>query len=82
MSRPESEKAANRREWENLDNWHGPRWIGFYASANDTRIIVPKRIPAMGWTFNFAKPAAMAIILVLINIAVFVPLIIWWMDKS
>lgn len=28
----------------------------FYYNPSDSRTIVPKRNPMMGWTFNFAKP--------------------------
>jgi uncharacterized membrane protein len=34
-------------------------WRGFiYFNRKDPRIIVPKMIPALGWTFNFASPYA------------------------
>lgn len=33
-------------------NWKGP----FYFNRKDSRIIVPKLIPAMGYTLNFAHP--------------------------
>ena len=35
-------------------NWHGP----FYLNQKDPRLIVPKQVPALGWTFNFASPLA------------------------
>ncbi|WP_461790849.1 DUF5808 domain-containing protein [Pedobacter sp.] len=38
----------------NPDNW---KWGIFYYNRQDHRLIVPKRIPVMGWTFNFAHPA-------------------------
>ncbi len=43
----------NRSEWENQDNWTSP---GFYFSKRDSRWIVPKRNPALGWTFNLGNP--------------------------
>lgn len=34
-------------------------WRGFiYYNRKDPRIMVPKRYPSMGWTFNFASPYA------------------------
>lgn len=32
------------------------KWGVFYYNPDDERILVPKRVKAMGWTFNFAKP--------------------------
>lgn len=32
------------------------KWSVFYYNPDDERILVPKRVKAMGWTFNFAKP--------------------------
>lgn len=44
----------NEAEWQNPDNWS---W-GCYRSPRDTRVIVPKQIKWMGWTFNFAQRTA------------------------
>jgi uncharacterized membrane protein len=35
------------------DYW---KWGVFYYNPYDPRIMVPKRMPLMGWTFNFAQP--------------------------
>lgn len=48
-----SRDEMNRSEWENQDNWTSP---GFYFSKRDSRWIVPKRNPALGWTFNLGNP--------------------------
>lgn len=46
------------------------KWGIFYVNADDSRMVVPKRNPGLGWTFNFAHPkvwlalAAIAAILV------------------
>lgn len=32
------------------------KWGIFYYNPEDERILVPKRIKNMGWTFNFARP--------------------------
>ena len=42
----------NKSEWENQENWTSP---GFYFSKKDTRWIVPKRNPVLGWTFNLGR---------------------------
>jgi uncharacterized membrane protein len=42
----------NKSEWENQGNWTSP---GFYFSKKDTRWIVPKRNPVLGWTFNLGN---------------------------
>lgn len=36
------------------ENW---KWGIFYFNKKDHRIMVPKRNPILGWTFNFAHPA-------------------------
>lgn len=38
---------------EEPENW---KWGVFYFNKKDFRLIVPKRNPIMGWTFNFAHP--------------------------
>ena len=48
----------NNKEWANPENWSGPRWMGIYFSKRDTRLWVPKKIPALGWTINFGHPKA------------------------
>ena len=35
-------------------NWKGP----FYYNRRDPRVLVPKLHPSLGWTLNFANPAA------------------------
>jgi hypothetical protein len=41
--------------WNDKRNWSAWR----YRCKDDPRLIVPKRNPALGWTFNWAHPAAM-----------------------
>ncbi|HEX6616526.1 MAG TPA: DUF5808 domain-containing protein [Gemmatimonadales bacterium] len=45
--------ARNTREWARPENWRGGP-LGLYSSELDTRVWVPKRNPAMGWTVNLA----------------------------
>ena len=51
-----TQDEINQSEWTNPDNW-SDRIIGIYFSKRDSRIWVPKRIPAFGWTLNLAHPA-------------------------
>ena len=51
-------QQITREEWENAENWSGPRWIALYFSRRDPRLWVPKRVPWMGWTLNFGHPTA------------------------
>ncbi len=59
-----SQDQINKAEWENPDNWTSP---GLYFSKRDTRWIVPKRNPVLGWTFNLGnKKGAWAMLLTLL----------------
>jgi uncharacterized membrane protein len=49
----ENNKELNRIEWENPDNWTLP--IGFYFSKKDSRWLVPRPNPLLGWTFNLGQ---------------------------
>ena len=44
---------SEQAEWNDPQNWHGG-WLGIYVAPRDPRLVVPKRIPVMGWTLNFA----------------------------
>ena len=61
------EKAILDNMSKDVTNWKGI----FYFNKKDPRIIVPKLIPSMGWTLNFANPysyiaiVAIALIIVL-----------------
>lgn len=46
------QEQTNEREWQDPANWTLP--VGIYFSKRDTRWIVPKRNPMLGWTFNLA----------------------------
>lgn len=48
---------------------------GLYRDAADPRLIIPKRIPAMGWTINLGHrygPATLALFLVVVAVVVVV----------
>ena len=52
-----NQEAINETEWKNASNWTGPEWLSVYFSKRDSRVWVPKQIPALGWTLNLGKPA-------------------------
>ena len=53
---------------EDPENW---KWGILYFNKKDNRMIVPKRNPMMGWTFNFAHPAGyIFLILILLLIVI------------
>ena len=49
-----SQETINAHEWRSDENWTR---LGLYRSVRDTRVWVPKRKPAFGWTVNLAHPA-------------------------
>lgn len=53
---------------EDPENW---KWGILYFNKRDHRIIVPKRNPIMGWTFNFAHPAGYIFLILILLIIVF-----------
>lgn len=53
-------RQQNEREWNDPANWRG-RVFKLYHSSRDSRIVVPKRNPALGWTFNTAHPLGLAL---------------------
>lgn len=50
------QEEINQKEWENPDNWGGPKWFSVYFSKRDTRTWVPKQIPWMGLWCKKATP--------------------------
>jgi uncharacterized membrane protein len=60
---PTAQSDIDRAEWANPANWSDSA-IGFYFSKKDSRILVPKRNPALGWTLNLAHGAGAAWLLV------------------
>ena len=51
-----SQDDVNQAEWENPENWTaGSNLFCVYFSRKDTRIWVPKKIPAMGSTLNLGQ---------------------------
>lgn len=64
---------ANLAEWENQENWSGPKWASVYFSKRDTRTVVPKQLPWMGWTVNLARTAG---VFWLMGVLVGIPLLV------
>ena len=56
----------NRAEWENPDNWSGPKWASVYFSKRDSLTLVPKQIRAMGGTLNLGKTAGVFCLIALV----------------
>jgi uncharacterized membrane protein len=55
----------NDIEWRNPANWTWRGPLGLYSSGRDTRLLVPKAVPALGWTLNFAHRAYGRVLLAL-----------------
>jgi uncharacterized membrane protein len=53
----------NDMEWRNPANWTWRGPLGLYASKRDTRLIVPKATPWMGFTLNFAHPGCTVVLI-------------------
>jgi uncharacterized membrane protein len=47
------------------------KWGIFYFNPRDSRIFLPKRIPFMGFTLNFANPYAYLIMILLLAVILF-----------
>ncbi|MDQ7950143.1 MAG: DUF5808 domain-containing protein [Pedobacter sp.] len=52
---------------DNPSNW---KFGMFYVNKADSRLIVPKLNPMMGWTFNFAHPISYVVMLLLLVIPI------------
>jgi len=66
-------KDIDHAEWENPDNWAGPRWASVYFSKRDSRTVVPKQLPWMGWTVNLGNAAG---VFTLMGVLVGIPLLV------
>jgi uncharacterized membrane protein len=62
-----SQDEINDAEWRNPANWTNSS-VGFYFSKRDTRLVVPKRIRALGWTLNMAHRGGPIWLIVLLTI--------------
>jgi uncharacterized membrane protein len=71
-----SERETNPAEWQNADNWSGPRWLSVYFSKRDTRLVVPKQLPWTGGTLNLGHPAGVICLVLVILLLAVVPLVV------
>lgn len=55
-------------EHQKPENWI---WGAIYFNKRDYRVIVPKRIEMMGWTFNFAHPVSYIVLVLIFSIIFF-----------
>jgi uncharacterized membrane protein len=55
-----TQDEINQAEWENPDNWSGPKGLSIYFSKKDSRCFVPKQIRALGPTMNLGKTSGFA----------------------
>jgi len=67
------QNGVNLSEWENPENWSGPKWASVYFSKRDSRTIVPKQLPWMGWTVNLGQTAG---VFTLMGVLVGIPLLV------
>ncbi len=68
------QRSIDDREWRLDENWS---WAS-YASPLDSRVWVPKRNPALGWTVNRAHTTGRLWLLAILGVPlVVVALIIW-----
>jgi uncharacterized membrane protein len=51
---------------DKLTYWNG----GFYSNDKDSRILVPKSRPGMGWTLNFGNPKAVRLFMTILILIV------------
>ncbi len=58
------QRDINQQQWNNADNWTGPVWCSIYFSKADSRVWVPKQIPALGWTLNLGRTGGLVWLLV------------------
>jgi uncharacterized membrane protein len=65
------ESELNDSKSRNQSNWKG----FIYVNKEDQRLIVPKRIPTMGWTLNFANPYSYVILLAIIMIPIIITIL-------
>ena len=65
----------SKHEKDYLDNMSKDpsNWKGlFYFNRKDPRLLVPKLQPSLGWTLNFANPAAYIGIAALVLVVIFI----------
>lgn len=66
-------------EWHRPENWRGGI-LGIYVAPRDSRVWVPKRLPGLGWTLNFARRASWLWLAVLLGLPVAIVATHLWRD--
>ena len=64
------EKQLLETMWRDSANWKGKGIFSVYYNPNDSRLMVPKKNPACGWTCNFANPKAYIFVIAFLVIIV------------
>jgi uncharacterized membrane protein len=54
-----------------MDNLNNYKFGIFYYNPDDPRTVVPKRIPMMGYTMNFARPLSYLFLVLILSIIAF-----------
>ena len=71
--KPKPDKETLEKWSSDTNNWK----LGiFYYNKEDKRLLPPKRIPAMGWTVNFANPYSIFLMLLIAAFAISLPMLI------
>jgi len=63
-------KKHSKRNHDGSDEPNHYKWGFLYFDPADHRVIVPKRIAWMGWTFNFASPFTYIIIILITGLII------------
>ncbi len=58
----------NRIDWisDKLNYWNG----GFYSNKKDSRILVPKSYPGIGWTLNWGNSKAIRLFIIVLILTI------------
>lgn len=70
--------GEEQRLWADPASWRGPRWFPVYFCERDARLMVPKPVPAMGWTLNFAHSASWWALWGLMTVPSLIAMMIIW----
>lgn len=69
-------QEINLSEWNNDNNWSRMGMFGVYFSKVDSRAIVPKATPVLGWTLNFGHRYSILSLVAIVLLPVTIALII------
>lgn len=66
MAKPQEDAHSKAAGASHDDPPFDPYRYGVYYNPSDSRLWLPKRIAALGWTVNFAHPWAIPVVLLLV----------------